>query len=110
MAEFCIDVLDSTVDPPKVRFETPTRTKLLGSAEALARALYERRYADGHAEDLVRVDKISITPGAARFSGSFETLIWTPSSLASPPPDRVCARKVRLFSGFGCVALRRRVA
>jgi hypothetical protein len=55
MAEFRIDVLDSTVDPPKVRFETPTRTKLLGSAEALARALYERRHADGHAKDLVRV-------------------------------------------------------
>ena len=55
MAEFCIDVLDGTVDPPQVRFETPTRTKLLGSAEALARALYERRHADGHAHDLIRV-------------------------------------------------------
>ena len=55
MIEFRIDVLDSTVDPPQVRFETATRTKLLGSAEALARALYERRHADGHPADLVRV-------------------------------------------------------
>ena len=55
MAEFRIDVLDSTVDPPQVLFETPTRTTLLGSAEALARALYERRYAEGHGKDLVRV-------------------------------------------------------
>ena len=55
MPEFRIDVLDSTVDPPHVLFESPTRTELLGSAAALARALYERRYADGHAEDLVRV-------------------------------------------------------
>jgi hypothetical protein len=55
VTEFRIDVLDGTVAPPTVRFETPTRTKLLGSAEALARALYERRHADGHAHDLIRV-------------------------------------------------------
>jgi hypothetical protein len=55
MPEFRIDVLDSTVDPPHVLFESPTRTQLLGSAAALARALYERRYASGHAENLVRV-------------------------------------------------------
>ena len=55
MPEFRIDVLDSTVDPPHVLFESPTRTQLLGSAAALARALYERRYAGGHAENLVRV-------------------------------------------------------
>jgi hypothetical protein len=55
MAEFRIDVLDGTVDPPQVRFEISTRTKLLGSAEALARVLYQRRHADGHAYDLVRV-------------------------------------------------------
>ena len=55
MTEFRIDVLDSTADPPKVLFEVPTRTKLLGSAEALARALYERRHGQGRSRDLVRV-------------------------------------------------------
>lgn len=52
---FCIDVLDTSVEPPHVRFETQTKTKLLGSAEALARALYERRYGDGYPKDIVRV-------------------------------------------------------
>jgi hypothetical protein len=61
MAEFCIDVLDSTVDPPQVRFEIPTRTQLLGSAQALARALYERRHAHGHAHNLVRVRYVEKT-------------------------------------------------
>jgi hypothetical protein len=55
MPEFRIDVLDSTVNPPHVLFECPTRTELLGSAAALARALYERPYAAGHGEDLVRL-------------------------------------------------------
>ena len=44
MTEFRIDVLDSTVDPPQVLFAIPIKTKLLGSAEALARALYVRRH------------------------------------------------------------------
>jgi hypothetical protein len=55
MTEFRIDVLDSTVDPPQVLFEIPTKTKLLGSAEALARALYARRHERGRSRDLVRV-------------------------------------------------------
>jgi hypothetical protein len=55
MTEFRIDVLDSTADPPQVLFEIPTKTKLLGSAEALARALYERRHEQGRLRDLVRV-------------------------------------------------------
>ena len=38
-----------------MRFETQTRTKLLGSAKALARALYDKRHADGYPGDLVRV-------------------------------------------------------
>ena len=53
--DFRIDVLDISVEPARVRFETQTRTKMLGSAEALAKALYKRRYADGYPKDLVRV-------------------------------------------------------
>jgi hypothetical protein len=55
MTEFRIDVLDSTTDPPQVLFEIPTKTKLLGSAEALARALYVRCHEQGRSRDLVRV-------------------------------------------------------
>ena len=55
MSEFRIEVIDGLAEPPQLRFETQTRTKLLGSAKALARALYDRRHADGYPGDLVRV-------------------------------------------------------
>ena len=45
MSEFRIEVIDGLAEPPRLRFETQTRTKLLGSAKALARALYEKRHA-----------------------------------------------------------------
>ena len=54
-SEYRIEVVDGLSDPPQVRFETQTGAKLLGSARALARALYERRYAEGNPGDLVRV-------------------------------------------------------
>jgi hypothetical protein len=53
--EYRIEVVDGLSEPPQVRFETQTGTKLLGSAQALARALYERRYAAGSPGDIVRV-------------------------------------------------------
>jgi hypothetical protein len=55
MTDFRVDVVDGMSEPPRVRFEIPTTTKLLGSAQALARALYQRRRAEGHPGDLVRV-------------------------------------------------------
>jgi hypothetical protein len=55
VSEFSIVVIDGLAEPPRFRFETQTRTKLLGSAKALARALYEKRHADGYPGDLVRV-------------------------------------------------------
>src|SRR5215217_6822893 len=54
-SEYRIEVVDGLSDPPQVRFETQTGAKLLGSAQALARALYERRYASGYPGDLVQV-------------------------------------------------------
>jgi hypothetical protein len=61
MPEFRIEVIDSLADPPQFRFETQTRTKLLGSAKALARALYEKRQAAGYPGDLVRVQHEGVT-------------------------------------------------
>jgi hypothetical protein len=55
VSDFRIEVIDGLAEPPQLRFETQTRTKLLGSAKALARALYEKRHADGYPGDLVRV-------------------------------------------------------
>ena len=54
-SEYRIEVIDGVAEPPQVRFETQTRAGLLGSAQALARALYERRYAAGCPGDVVRV-------------------------------------------------------
>ena len=54
-SEYRIEVVDGLSEPPQVRFETQTGAKLLGSARALARALYEQRYAAGFPGDFVRV-------------------------------------------------------
>jgi hypothetical protein len=39
MPEFRIEVIDGLAEPPQFRFKTQTRTRLLGSAKALALAL-----------------------------------------------------------------------